>query len=216
MARPSNQKKRRAEIVAAATAAVHKHGAAGINLKRIAEAADMSSALLLYYYSDANDILAEVYRSATKQFLDERERLVAKETLPLSMLSRCIALGTPYPGKRREAARILYEVAPVIVDEPTAASWSRHFFSGQAALYQRIVEAGIASGDFSPLLPPAKIATAMVALEDGLAIHAMTGLLTPEEVEADLLAHAKALLCIASPGWADRADEDSENPSLSV
>ncbi|MDH6195985.1 AcrR family transcriptional regulator [Mycobacterium frederiksbergense] len=216
MARPSNQKKRRAEIVAAATIAVHKHGAAGINLKRIAEAADMSSALLLYYYSDVNDILAAVYRSAAKQFLDEREQLVAKETLPLSMLSRCIELGTPYPGKRCEAARILYELAPVIVEEPTAASWSRRFFSGQAELYLRIVEAGIASGDFSPLLPPAKIATAMVALEDGLAIHAMTGLLTPEDVEADLLAHAEALLCIASPKWADRAGEGSEIPTVSA
>jgi AcrR family transcriptional regulator len=216
MARPSNQKKRRAEIVAAATTAVHKHGAAGINLKRIAEAADMSSALLLYYYSDVNEILAAVYRSATEQFLDEREQLVAKETLPLSMLSRCIALGTPYPGKRREAARILYELAPVIVENPTAASWSRRFFSGQAELYQRIVEAGIASGDFSPLLPPAKLATAMVALEDGLAIHAMTGLLTPQDVEADLRAHAAALLCIASPGWADRAGESSEIPTVSV
>lgn len=197
MARPKNQDQRRHEILSAAKAVIHTRGVTGVSLKRIAEEAGISSALILYYYTDVDDILAAAYKTATEEFLDKREFLLAEPIAPAEQLRRCLALGTPYPGGREEAARVLYELQPLILNNAEAAKWSREFFGRQTALFRAIVDGGIASGDFHPALDSHTIAVNLVALEDGLATHALTGLMEPEAIEASLVQVALQLVGIS-------------------
>lgn len=187
MARPKNQDQRRAEILSAAKAVIHTRGVTGVTLKRIADQAGISSALILYYYTDVDDILAAAYRTATEEFLEKREFLLTEAIPPSEQLRRCLALGTPYPGAREEAARVLYELQPLILNNPDAATWSREFFSRQVALFRTIIDAGALAGEFSARLEADTIAVNLVALEDGLATHALTGLMTPEHIESTLV-----------------------------
>lgn len=199
VARPKNQDQRRSEILAAARTVIHTRGVTGVNLKRIAEQAGISSALILYYYADVDEILAAAYRAATEEFLEKREHLLTESIDPAEQLRRCLALGTPYPGAREEAARVLYELQPLILNNDGAATWSREFFRRQSVLFQSIVDAGIRTGDFQPTLDPESIAVLLVALEDGLATHALTGLMTPEHIESELIQAAMQLVSCNPP-----------------
>lgn len=194
MARPKKQDQRRSEILAAARSVIHASGVTGVSLKRIAEQAGISSALILYYYSDVDEILAAAYRAASEEFLGKREFLLTETLSPEEQLRRCLALGTPYPGTREEAARVLYELQPLILNNAQAATWSREFFRRQSDIFQSIVEAGVRSGAFRPTIDAESIAVLLVALEDGLATHALTGLMAPERIEAELVQAAMQLV----------------------
>ncbi|MCW2286969.1 TetR/AcrR family transcriptional regulator [Leucobacter luti] len=187
VARPKNQDQRRSEILSAAKAVIHTRGVTGVNLKRIADQAGLSSALILYYYADVDEILAAAYRTATEEFLEKREFLLTEAISPTEQLQRCLALGTPYPGAREEAARVLYELQPLILNNADAATWSREFFSRQTTLFRSIIDAGVRTGEFRAALDPNTVAINLVALEDGLATHALTGLMTPNSIEATLV-----------------------------
>ncbi|MDV8070682.1 TetR family transcriptional regulator C-terminal domain-containing protein [Rhodococcus sp. IEGM 1366] len=195
------------EILDAAKAVIHTRGVTGINLKRIAEQAGLSSALLLYYYSDVDEILADAYRVATEEFLEKREFLIAEPVDAAEKLSRCLSLGTPYPGPREEAARVLYELQPLILSNTEAAKWSREFFRRQTALFKSIIESGTRAGVFRPSLDADSIAMYLVALEDGLATHALTGLMTPEKIESSLIAAAMQMVGSNAMGTATRTGD---------
>ncbi len=65
--------------------------------------------------------------------------------------------------------------------------------SAQERVYREIIDAGTRSGEFSPLLDPAKIARTLVAQEDGLVMDVLAGSATSEYV-LDLVGNLAAAL----------------------
>lgn len=191
MARVKDQDARRSEILDAAVRAVRRHGAVNVSLRKVATEAGLSSALILYYYKNADELLQSTFQHGTIEFCEHREIVVARETNPVRRLEVCISWGVPYVGARADAARILYELQPLVLQNPDAAVWHREFFERQAALYAQIVREGIETGDFKPSESPEVIAESLVALEDGYGVHALTGTMKPETIERRLLDRAR-------------------------
>lgn len=191
MGRPKNQEGRRTELIAAATEAVLEHGSTGARLADIAEKTGLTSASVLYYYPDVRELWTAVFDRGSAEYCVRREAHVTAEPTAPDRLRACVRSGVPRPGPTMEASRVLYELAPIVLRNETAAAHYADFVARQTGLYHQVLEAGAESGDFRLAAPAGELARSMVALEDGYGMDVITGAATADEVEAALLTHAR-------------------------
>lgn len=85
-----------------------------------------------------------------------------------------ISAGTT-AGLDDDVSRILYEYWPHMLRDAGQRRIQEELTSAQESVYRDIIDAGTRSGDFSPLLDPAKIARTLVAQEDGLVMDVLAG-----------------------------------------
>jgi AcrR family transcriptional regulator len=192
MARPRDQRKRRAQLVTAAASAVLRHGSAGTRLADIAQEAGLAPASVLYYYPDVRELYTAVFEQGSVQYCEEREAAVSREASAVGKLRACIRSGVPYPGPAQDASRILYELTPIVLRDEAAAAQYDALVSRQAALYEEILRACEESGDFRLLLPAPQLARSFVALEDGYGINVLIGAITADQEEEWLLQYAES------------------------
>jgi TetR/AcrR family transcriptional regulator, regulator of autoinduction and epiphytic fitness len=152
-ARPSSRvarrrDRRKAEIVRTATELLSKHGYQGMNLEDVAEQTDIAKATLYHYFSGKDELVAAVLEALT---VDVNRRLeeALDEVRDRSYLEQIRAL-------IREQVRILTDTAPEVA---TVFSWPKTWpesFEGiikdsrrrHDAIFRRVVEAGLAAGEF--------------------------------------------------------------------
>jgi AcrR family transcriptional regulator len=194
MARPRDQRKRRAQLVTAAASAVLRHGSAGTRLADIAEEAGLAPASVLYYYPDVRELYTAVFEQGSVQYCQEREAAVSREATPLGKLRACIRSGVSYPGPAQDASRILYELTPIVLRDEAAAAQYDLLVTRQAALYERVLGECEESGEFQLLLPAPELARSFVALEDGYGINVLIGAITAEQEEHWLLKFAESMV----------------------
>jgi AcrR family transcriptional regulator len=196
--RRKDQTARRAQLAAAARALLLEHGALGLRVKDIAQAAGLSPSAVLYYYPNLDDLVLEVSRDAMSRYAERRAEAVRAIEDPAQQLRVAIGLGVP-TGPDDEDSRLLYELDAMTGSSPLFASLSAAFFDRQAMLYERILERGSDSGRFELESDSVTIARGLVALEDGLGLQVVLG---PPEIAAPA---AEAIL-LAWAGTATRVD----------
>jgi AcrR family transcriptional regulator len=140
--------RRKAEIVRTATALLSEHGYQGMNLEDVAERTDIAKATLYHYFSGKDELVAAVVEGLTVEVNQRLEREL-DEVRDLSHLEQIRAL-------IREQVRILTDTAPEVA---TVFSWPKAWPESfqeiikdsrrrHDAIFRRVVEAGIAAGEF--------------------------------------------------------------------
>jgi AcrR family transcriptional regulator len=172
--RRKDQTKRRAELIDAARSVLLEQGAVGLRAKDVAARAGLAPSSLLYYYPRTDELLMEVARDAMARYAERRYASVAEIDDPLTQLELAIELGVP-SGPGDEDSRLLYEIDALTGASPVFASLSSEFYDRQVALYEEILEAGVARGVFTVAEPVTVLARGLVALEDGLGLQVVIG-----------------------------------------
>jgi len=183
---------RRQEIVAAAQAVAARDGAEGATLRAIAAEAGMAANAVLYYFGSHAEIIAAAVQASSGRFLEKLADADDLEMAPTARLAAVISAGTT-AGLDDDVSRILYEYWPHMLRDAEQRRIQDELTSAQERVYREIIDAGTSSGEFSPLLDPAKIARTLVAQEDGLVMDVLAGSATSEYV-LDLMASLAAAL----------------------
>jgi AcrR family transcriptional regulator len=140
--------RRKAEIVRTATELLSEHGYQGMNLEDVAEQTDIAKATLYHYFSGKDELVAAVIEALTV----EVNRRLEQELDKVSDRSYLEQIRTLI----REQVRILTDTAPEVatvfsspktwpesIQEIIKDSRRRH-----DAIFRRVVEAGLAAGEF--------------------------------------------------------------------
>lgn len=170
MARSQNQKQRRTELVDATGRAVLKRGLGAVRLRDIADEAGITSAAVLYYYDQINDLLTETHRLAVERFCAQRESTVDSIEDPRDQLVAVVRGGLP-TGPDDELVRLLYQFESQGMTNAAYGALSRGYFERQVAIYHSILVAGEAAKVFHLASPARVIARNLVALEDGFGYY---------------------------------------------
>jgi AcrR family transcriptional regulator len=191
--RPRRQDERRRQLVEAARRVLLERGAVGLRVKDVAERTGLAPSTVLYYYPAIADLLLEVGSAAMSRYAEGRAEAVRMVEDPTGRLRLAIHLGVP-SGPDDEESRLLYEIDALTGTSHAFDVLSATFFDRQVALYEGILEAGRAAGEFEPAAPPPRLARGLVAMEDGLGLQVVIGhpAISSEDAERILLDYASA------------------------
>ena len=184
---------RRAQLVRAARDVLLERGAVGVRVKDVADRAGLAPSLVLYYYPRIEELLLEVSREAISRYAERRAESVRRLSDPVRQLRLAVHLGVP-SGPDDDESRLLYELDAFTGSSSAFAVLSASFFDRQVLVYQSIFDAGAERGDFTLSAPAQRLASGLVALEDGLGLQVVLGhpVVDREEAERILLAYAGA------------------------
>ncbi|MFJ3957453.1 TetR/AcrR family transcriptional regulator [Arthrobacter sp. NPDC090010] len=191
MARPNTQSQRRQDLMTAAAKVINEQGLRSISLADVAEKVGLSRGAVHYYYGDLDELLVEVHRAGTERFCDERDRAVAAVDGPREQLAVAIRAGLP-EGPEDELMRLIFQFNILAAGSSLHLTLADSMYLRQVATYQGIIERGIATGDFHPVLPPATIGMHMAVMEDAYSLHIVNGNQNLDVDAAEAAMHASA------------------------
>jgi AcrR family transcriptional regulator len=161
-------------LIAAAREAIRDHGVGGLRIRDIAARAGMSPAGVLYHYPEFADLTVDVHRAAVDDFFSERAQVLDAMADPSSRLVAAIRSGLP-AHPRDETMGLLYELHGVANRSPLHAALMTSLWEREELLFRGLVQSGVDAGVFKPTVAPHLVATALIALEDGLGLHIVSG-----------------------------------------
>lgn len=173
MSRSKAGRARRDALVGAAQRAMLEHGA-DTKLRHVAEAAGLTSGAVLYHFPDVSALLLEANRAGMERFYDERVAALATIDDPAERLVVTVRTGLPVDGQDA-AVRLLCELGGAAGRQPVYGALLTTLYDRQVAMYQMILEAGVARGIFTLTQPSLTIARNLVALEDAYGYRIVAG-----------------------------------------
>lgn len=174
MARPRNQDARRRQLLDAALRVIHRSGPADLQMKDVATEAGLATGSVYYYYDNVDDLLRHVHQLAFERYYTSRVAAIAELTDPREKIRRMIELGLPKP-EDEPISLALYQVAVSKARNPQHAEMITDLCGSQVRLYQDLLDEGVASGVFEPVISTRRIAEHIIALEDGYGLGLCTG-----------------------------------------
>ena len=172
--------------------AVVDRGLDGLRLKDVAAEAGVTSAAVLYYYDDLDDLVVETYRDSIERFCTRREEAAAAEADARDQLRTCIDAGVAGGGDDT-LVRMLLELIPRSLRDPQVAAMDAVFYERQVAVYQSILGLGRTQGHFTLTDPPRDLAGSFVAMEDGYQLEVVGGRRTHDQVVRLIRRYANAV-----------------------
>lgn len=182
----------RSTVLQAGADALLKRGIAHVKLSDVAEAAGISSPGVLYHFPHIFALFDDAFARSAQQYCEARRAAVDAETGAVQKLRACIASGVPTSPEMREATRLLIELQPYVLREPSQRDRWQGFMEEQVAAYVSALDAGVAEGVFTPTAPVADIAADLLALEDGYAARVLGGFVSPDEVRSRMWRFAES------------------------
>ncbi|RDI46832.1 TetR/AcrR family transcriptional regulator [Nocardia mexicana] len=170
--------RRRAQIIEATLAVVHRDGATGVTHRTVAREAGITTSLTLYYFATLDDLLVAALTSVADEYTDRIRRLIDSEDDPVGGLALLIA-ESGGPGRERALAE--RELSTLAARRPALRPVARRWRDNVAELARTRTR------------DPAGI-EAFVALADGLCAAI---LLDDHEADPE---HIRAILGNALPG----------------
>lgn len=158
------KQQRREKLFKAAQRAVVAHGA-DVRLKDVAAMAGLTSGAILYHFPDVQSLLLEANRAVVERFYDNRIRAIQGLSSPAEKLMVTIEHGLPVDSED-EDVKVLCALGGAASRYPAYAAMLTSLFDRQVAMYQVILEAGAATGDFELQSSSETIGRNIVALED--------------------------------------------------
>ncbi|MGH3523238.1 MAG: TetR/AcrR family transcriptional regulator [Mycobacterium sp.] len=174
MARQRDQTARRQQLLDAAVQVINNRGPADVQMKDVARAANMATGSIYYYYDNVDELLRHVHEMAYDRYYTAREAAIAGITDARRKLALMVDLGLPRPPDE-PLLLALYQVGVAKARDPQHAEMITRLCGEQRRLYQRVLDDGVAAGDFHPLLSTHHIAENLIALEDGYGLGLCTG-----------------------------------------
>lgn len=198
---PSQQREeRRSAIVDAARRVLAADGFEGATIARIARKAGISTGLVYLYFTNREDLLAEVYRYASSHEVAAMTSAALGGT-PAERFRAAVEtfVRRAFRGRRLAYALIAEAADPVVVKERNQA---RQEF---ASVFEQIIEAGVAGGGFPSQDPHVRGAAVIGAINEAVveALHPATAVEPSDGLIAEIVAAACAIVGIgAAPATA--------------
>ena len=184
---------------------VAERGVEGIRIREIAAEAGLSPGSVLYHYPDHSQLLYAVHVDTVRRYLDGRAMAAATGAVGAGTgasagagvgagtragaeanlgagagtdaAQRLIAVlraGVP-PWANEHVIRLLYGLHDLARRSQQHADLLTELWRDELALYAEIVRAGVGEGLFMLTGPVDEVAAGLLALEDGLALHRISG-----------------------------------------
>jgi AcrR family transcriptional regulator len=184
---------KRGLIMAAGRAALVERGIAQLRLADIAGAAGVTPPGVLYHYADIFALFDEAFAVSADEYCAARRAAVDAATDPRSRLRACIASGIPRSQDQLDTTRLLIELHPYVLREPTQADRWSAFVAEQVAIYRSVLDDGVAAGAFDLADTAERIGGDLVALEDGYCGSILAGNRSADDVEDRLRTYARVM-----------------------
>lgn len=163
----------RGALVRAASDVIRLKGLEGLRVREVATAAQMSPGSVLYHYPANEDLVLDVHRGAVEEYLAERRRVLSDFRDPSEALIALIRAGVP-PFADEGVIRLLFELQALAARDQRHAQLMTSLWTEEKDLYVTAIANGIAAGAFSIERPIGDVAAAILAAEDGLALHVVS------------------------------------------
>ncbi|MEQ6903445.1 TetR/AcrR family transcriptional regulator [Nocardioides sp. YIM 152588] len=165
MARPVTQEARRRDIVDAAIAALTEADGGPVSIADVARRLDLTPNAVRYYFRDTDALLWAVRARVEQRFLTERLDAIAGSDDPREQLVHAMRAGLP-TGPEDVEWRVTFR--PAMPDRPTPEHGRMigEVLAEQAAIYEQVLDRGVAAGLFTPRQAPADIARTLMIMED--------------------------------------------------
>jgi AcrR family transcriptional regulator len=199
---PADELSRRKQAILEATLRlVAAQGAAAVRLRDVARAAGVSVGSLQYYFDSRDQLVREAFDQHARAVVDLVALAGDSSAAPQARLAAVIEAAVLRPDLRYSAALWMEFVTAGLHDDqlrPLLAG----AYEAWRDLLAAVVTAGIAAGDFRPLLPADTVVACLVALIDGfeLAVAIDVADATPAAIADKITDAATALLTGAPPG----------------
>lgn len=164
----------RRNLIQATRRVIIDKGLQGVRVREIAANAGMSPGSVLYHYPQHEDLMLAVHQSAVDEYVEFREATQAGLDDPVRRLTAVVTAGVP-PYAPQATIRLLYEMHGLARQSEAHAELMTSLWERERTLYADIVTAGIEVGDFALDHPVDDVASTLLALEDGLALHLVSG-----------------------------------------
>lgn len=187
-------------LLAAARRVLRERGLHGIRVRDVAAAAGMSPGAVMYHYRTTDDLLLAVHQDTQSRYLALRTEAAASigNGDAWSRLCSAFKIGLP-PYSDGDLIELLYEMHGLTRRSPRHAILLTELWNAELTLYRELIDAGVDQGLFR-VDDPTSVARALLALEDGIALHLVSdneamssavAMVTFTQVAATLLGNPK-------------------------
>jgi AcrR family transcriptional regulator len=163
---------RRLQILSAAAELIAEAGVAETRIADVAKRAEVSSALVIYYFGTRDQLLVNALRFSEQTFYDAAERMLAdvrpvRKRLSLLIRQTC----TPHAeGEVAGAWGLWFDLWVQAFRHPEVSADRIDLDNRWRAMIAGVVEAGVADGE-ATCADPARFAVTFASLLDGLSIQ---------------------------------------------
>lgn len=157
-------------LIAAAGRVLRELGLHGIRVRDVASAAGMSPGAVMYHYRTTEDLLLAVHEDAQQRYIELRASAGdLRHGDAWSRLLSAFKVGLP-PYSDSDLIELLFEMHGLTRRSPRHAVLLTRLWEEELALYVEIVTNGVEEALFN-VPDPRGASRALLALEDGLALH---------------------------------------------
>ncbi len=173
VARPEDVAQMRRRLLRAAYAAIAARGFGAVTLQDVATRAGVSKALVLYYFTDKEQLLAAVMERTEAIIRARAEQAIRDHEAegPRAELEAYIGALTVGAQEHRDFYHVYLDFLSAGLHKVAVRTGTLSFILGCAILEQEVVRRGIAAGVFRQELEPHEAAHVVRALIDGLSIQ---------------------------------------------
>jgi AcrR family transcriptional regulator len=172
MPRVVDHELKRTDVAEATWRVIEKHGLHAATIRAIAEEAGCSTGAIVHYFKNKDDVFIFSLRLATDRLAQRIERcrqgVSGHETL-----RRVFAEYLPLDGERALEWHIWVAFLTRSVNNPRLTQEQRTWYKGFRNLLRDIILEGQQSGAFRSDIDPGEEADTLVALVDGIGVHAI-------------------------------------------
>ena len=170
--RPSKAAERRPQILAAAARAISKRGVTGTRLSDVAREAGVSIGTVQHYFGTRERLLVETFGYETDKSLARWRAASSNGTTAWERLLALVDIVLRQDTFRERWTRWLQFWA-AYAREPALRRTMGSVYERWRDPLRQAIDAGLASGEFRPVLPTDVVVDRAVALLDGLALQVL-------------------------------------------
>lgn len=162
---------RRREISDAVLAVIAGQGVNGATFRAVAEATNWSTGVLSHYFRNRDDMLLAALRRAGEQAATE-QRAISDGPPGREAVRRILLDAVPLDSRRLALARIFVFYYAEAAADPLLQAEINGYLERWRRQTVHLIEAAQRAGEIDPALHPVPLAAELVAMADGLSIHA--------------------------------------------
>lgn len=159
----------RSALIAGAGRVLRERGLHGLRVRDVAAAAGLSAGSVMYHYQTTDDLLLAVHKDVQQRYLTLRGQAASAQGSAWKRLIAAFKVGLP-PYSDSALIELLFEMHGLTRRSPRHALLLTSLWEEELVINRVLVQAGISDGEFH-VANPGAAAQALLALEDGIALH---------------------------------------------
>jgi AcrR family transcriptional regulator len=174
---------RRRRIADALLRIAAQQGLESVSLRHVAAEAGVSSGMVQHYFATKDEMMTfalDVVRESVEARMEIAAGELGDSPSPAALVRAILVQLLPFDRRRRDEARVTIAFLAYAAVNPTIAARLREDNAQLIALVADLIAAAQSAGDAPRDLDANSSATAIVALMEGLGLHALNGDYSPE------------------------------------